>query len=587
VSATDFDSGFVRAARSVRSALALRHGLDGAALGALAGVVAGIGIWALRGPSFAWAGIATALVAGTIVAAVRTRRRRFSDADVALYLDARLACNEAVSTALEWRARPRPATDATRRAAASDVETEVTRVATAALASKDARAVRPRIARRLHATLPLLSLGLVALWFVPERAPTKENVARPDTVQVKLDGLRKVEALKALEPKDAADKKRWDALVDAARKLRLEAAAGMDRKAALDALQQLRTQTAAERKLVPDAARRAAMDAAAKALARHPETAEAAKALERADLVAMDHELERLANAMEAHSRAIAEEALKEAAAAARARGADDVASALEEQEHLLKKRGADADTLKKLAELLGTSNRPDVARQLERLNRGEAAASPALADAMLKALEGLSEDERKRLGDQMKKAAEGMAGENSKSLTREQMEQLARSLSSKEGLEQLQKAMKQLAAQDPSAAAAREGAIAQAMLGIGAAQREISGNGPPGDGPAGSGSDPSGQGGPSSPSPSARSAGHEGTTPPIAASSLPAHAAGTAFGGIPMGRAPGVSPVTATPPLTVLPRTGAAAIPGDVAPVTHTDVPKEYRDQVGRYFSP
>jgi hypothetical protein len=592
-----FESRFAHAAGVVRRALALRHVLDVTTAGALAGAVAGGIAWLLRAPWFLAVALgiaATALLLGV----VRAARRRWSDTDVALFLDARLGCNEAVSTALEWRApgggHAGGGDSPARKEHPADVTGEVTRAADAALDGKKTDTFRPRVTRRLHASLPLLLAALGALAFVPPRAlPPGEGPAK-DVVKAKLDGLKKVEPLASIVPASKLEKQKLEAIAEAARQLAADAEKGVERKVALDALDKLRAQTMAERKLVPDASRRAGIDAAARALSRHPETAAAARALERTDLVALDEELERLADTVEARSREIAAQALEEAAAAARARGAGDVASVLEEQQRLLKKRSADSAAMKELGKLLGDKLSPEGSRQLSRLNRGDAESAEALAQAMVDALKGLSEEERKRVAEALQKSAQSMA--SGQPMTAEQMKALAKALSGERGQADLKQALKQMASRDPSAEAAREAAISAALLGISEAQQTLSsgqsrepGQGPgnqpgsqPGAGP--DGPDESRQG---VPSPNGGPAAHHGSTPEVSASSLPARAAGTAFGGVPMGRAPGSSPGTARKPLTELGSAPGAARPGDVAPVTRSDVPKEYRDQVGRYFAP
>jgi hypothetical protein len=573
-----FESRFAAAAGVVRRALALRHVLDAATAGALAAAIAGGVAWSLRAP---WYLVLAVGIAGAalLLGAVRAAQRRWSDADVALFLDARLGCNEAVSTALEWRTR------------ATDVTDEIAHAADTALDGTTASAVRPRVTRRVHATLPLLLLALGALAFVPPRDPLPGEAPARDIVKAKLEGLKKVEPLGAVAQGSKLEQQKLQAIAEAARKLAADAEQGMERKAALDALERLRAQTLAERKLVPDAARRAGIDAAAKALSRHTETAAAARALERADLVALDEELRRLADTLETRSREIAEQALQEAAAAARARGAGDVASALEEQHRLLKKRGADSAAMKELAKLLGDKLGPEGNRQLSRLGRGDPEAAEALAQAMADALKGLSEEERKRVAEALQKNAQGM--ESGQAMTAEQMKALAKSLSSEAGKAQLEQALKQMASRDPSAEAAREAAVAAALLGISQSQQQLSsgsGNGSEGqgrDGQPGGAQGPSTDPGQGGPSPNGGPAAHHGSTPEVSASSVPARAAGTALGGIPMGRAPGSSPGAASRPLKGLGSSPGAVRPGDVAPVTHSDVPKEYRDQVGRYFAP
>ena len=90
---------FQRWARQIRLRLAARSLLTGLALGfALAGVAAAA-LWWQRLGSLRPAAAALGAV-GVLVALIVATRRRLSDSDVALYLDARLESKAGVSTAL-------------------------------------------------------------------------------------------------------------------------------------------------------------------------------------------------------------------------------------------------------------------------------------------------------------------------------------------------------------------------------------------------------------------------------------------------------------------------------------------------------
>jgi hypothetical protein len=93
---------FERWARRVRGRLALRHALTGAALGLLVATIPAAIAWktrhgALR-PLAALVGVVGA-GAGLAIA----RRKRWSDTDVALYLDDRLETEETITTAVGMR----------------------------------------------------------------------------------------------------------------------------------------------------------------------------------------------------------------------------------------------------------------------------------------------------------------------------------------------------------------------------------------------------------------------------------------------------------------------------------------------------
>src|SRR6266446_4666831 len=95
-----FERQFSQWAGRVRRRLALRRILTGVALGLSLGLVpAAIG-WQLRNENVRRAAPAAALV-GAIAGFVIARRKRWSNTDVALYLDGQLKSEEAISTALE------------------------------------------------------------------------------------------------------------------------------------------------------------------------------------------------------------------------------------------------------------------------------------------------------------------------------------------------------------------------------------------------------------------------------------------------------------------------------------------------------
>src|SRR6188474_2125332 len=100
----DFHRAFARWAAGVRSRLLLRAVFTGAAVGlVLAGVLAVLLWWQRESALRPW----TALlgVVGALAGAAYAIRRRWTDGDVALFLDARLSSHEAVSTAVELRDR--------------------------------------------------------------------------------------------------------------------------------------------------------------------------------------------------------------------------------------------------------------------------------------------------------------------------------------------------------------------------------------------------------------------------------------------------------------------------------------------------
>jgi hypothetical protein len=353
----------------------------------------------------------------------------------------------------------------------------------------------------------------------------------------------------------------------------------VDRREALDALAKLRDAVNAER-----AERRitaAGRQAAARALAQHAELNDAANAVGRADLVAFDQEMERLARSLEARSRKEAMAALDAAREAAMARGDDELAGALDEQKRLLKERGAESDALKELSRLLGDVLPKETANRLKHLDRETALSTESLAESLAETLQGLTPEERERVAKALAASASGMQSENR--LTKAELEELAKALRSADAREELRRALKALANEDPSEASQRERALAAAELSIATAEGRVARSDGASEGePGASGDDPNGGvsrgGDPGS---------HGGTTPAVSGSSFVARAGGTPNGGIPLGEVPGLAAVTATGPARARIDALQSAGPRELGAVERSNVPREYRDQVGRYFAP
>jgi hypothetical protein len=566
----DFRARFDTAARRVRSALAARRVLDGAAAGAVAGALLASAGLAL-GRVLPWPFSALLAAAGAAFGAVLGLRERWDDASVALFLDARLTRDESISTALE------------RGATEDELGAHTMRRASAALSSSERARVRPKVLRRVHAALPLALALAAGARFLPkpaEPAPGGAHVHREKPAE--LVGLRSVEALRDLPARTDDEKRTLEALATAAKRLEDQAARGIDRRDALDALAKLESGVDAERGRLADAKNRAGLDAAVRALSRHPETEAAARALGNADATALDRATQRMADQVERASRKAARRALEEAGRAAADRGATEVAVALDEQRRLLERRVAENDALRELAKWLGDGLGDDGRRALARLDRGDGSEKLALAEALAKALAQMSPEQRRKIAEALRKAASDV--QDGRAMTRAELERLARDLSSPEGEARLADALRSMAEGGQSEEAARERALALASAGIADAARSLgAGNGQTG-----------GQGDPANDA-SGRSAGdgpghaaHHGETEAVAGSSLPARAGGPSAGGIPIGEAPGRSAPGAVEIARVR-GTGAlgAAMPNAVGAVEHADVPKEYRDQVRRYFSP
>jgi hypothetical protein len=567
-----FRDVFQTRARRIRGALALRHVLDAAVVGTAIAVLASVALVALGKPR--WTALALVLL-GVVCGVVVARRRRFSDDEVALFVDARLGSGEVVTSALATTGDP-PMRE--------QIESDAAR----ALGDASARAITPRVLFFRHAALPLALIVIaIAPRLVPVRAMKPRAELRSDRVTVPLEELRRVEALRDLVARTEAERARRAAIADRARALAERAKQGMDKRDALDALGKLRESVDAERaeKRTNDAARRAA----SRALAKSPDLGAAADALRRADLVAFDAEMERLARTLEADARKTALAALDEAREAAIARGDQALAGALDEQRRLLKKRAADSQALRELSRLLGDALPNDARRALARLDRNTPESREAIAEAMANAVEGLTKEERERLARALAARAAGMQGDDA--LSKADLDAVAKALQSNEGREALRRALKELANGKEATDSAAERALAAAGAAIGVAEARVAGAAAGAGTGSGQGQSAGDANGGEANGSNTRGGGeglHAGTTPEVAGSSFAARASGTPLGGIPIGPAPGLSPATGAE-LPARPHMGAleAARAREVGAVERSNVPREYREQVGRYFAP
>ncbi|MBM4358046.1 MAG: hypothetical protein FJ096_08035 [Deltaproteobacteria bacterium] len=596
-----FEGGFARCARSVRRRLAGRLALGGAALGALvAAGASGLAWWTRHG------GLRLACVGlpwlGALAALVVARRRRWSDEDVALYLDRALGSHEAVVTALEVRASDGRATPS------------ILRVAVAALGRELPDAARPRWLRAWHA-VGLVGLS-VAAWFTGLALPPAPAAAAPppglETVALEdLEGLEEAKALAKLEARDAAQRARLDALADRARKLDLALEQGLPRREAQAEVSKLREDVAAERRRVGTGEQRRGLEAALGKLAKNQDMERARRALGERDFPQLDEEMDRLANRLEEDARRRARESLAEAAEAARREGAEDVARALEEQQERLGRQGAGADALRELAEALEGSLSEagkDALRELK--ESGSAEGRDALSRELAKVLETLDEDDRKRLAEKLAKQAEALRQGGMSPMSADALEELRRQLETPEGRARLGERVREFARQPPaSGEAQREGALDGTEQRLGEGETQLQ---PPmplpfasrpdaggfaseratrvgRDGASAKGNTPgSGSGdGRGKPSRGGGPGEHGGTTAKVDGDGVRARAAaklnpGHAMPDVGTGRTAGRAGETARTGGTG--RLGAVG-PGEISDVRRGDIPEEYREQVGRYF--
>ena len=599
--APEFSGRFSRVSRGVRTRLLARRVLNGLCIGLALAALAALALWWQRlGGYRPWA-LGLSLVGGLCGLWIATRKR-WSDSHVALYLDAKLDSREAISTAVELDSDE----------GANHV---VIRDAAEALASPEAKRARPKILSRLQLIGPLGAAAAVYVCLIPLRPAPPPPDAPPGAEMVKLAelmGLEKIEALENLDPKDAAQEERLKKIAEEAKKLRSDLAEGMEKREAQSRIAKLRDDIASERLQLTDEKNRPGLEAAVAKLNKSPHLKDAAKALGDGDLVAFDREMRRLANLAEEDARKEAKKALEEAKKAAKDKGAKGLAEALEEQQKKFEERESKADALRELGKALGDAGKltPEQLEDLEEFgSSGSPEAQKRLAESLNKALEGLTEEERKRLAEKLKKQLE-QNGQNGSMdpMTKQQLDELQKRLATPEGQKQLQEQLREMAKEDPSKSAEREKGLgdadrggAQAERGLGMPIPQQGGPAPgqqPGQQGKGQGNKPGqgkGQnqagnqaGGPGSKKDKGKG-DHKGETPKLSGKELRSKAQAKVNPGAPLhGTTLGRS---AARPGETANRAGKGALgrvaPSEMSGVERSEVPEEYREQVGRYFQP
>lgn len=573
----------------MRHRRALRFLLTGTALGLLVGVIAGAAFWKARlGTYRPWA--ASAGITGAGVALWISRRRAWSDLDVALYLDACLKTRETIASAL---------------AVAKDESADPERSelvfghAIEALEQADPRRAAPRLFERAHVAIPLAAAGIAFFAWLP-LPPAPVEAPPPGTERVQLTdvrGLETIEKLGNLDARDPAQKERLEKLAQEAKRLREKLREGLEKRVAQSEIAKLRDAMAAERLSLGDHEERAGFEAALGRLSSERALRDAAKALGERDLKGFDDALERLANEREKQDRELARRAIEEAEELADKAGAKNVAKMLAESREEMKKAEKRAELLRELARGLGDQAQSEL-DEFDRAPGSESAQK--LADALGRALENLSPEERKRLAERLKQQLGNRSLEPG---TRDSLRDYAERLSTPEGQQELLEELRRLASEDfEGDEARRQQALEDAERGGAEAEGEISGRplpipmagggspssgGPEGAGKQGSG-DPSGQSGPGSGDDTGRGK-HDGHTDPVARDGLSARAGGRIDKSVPMagvaaGRSAGRPGETAN-----VRGTGAlgAVGPDELSGIERSEVPEEYREQVGRYFRP
>lgn len=598
--ADTFHRLFKRWARGVRTRITLRHALTGLAAGALVSVVAAAGAWKSRhGTWRPW--MAGAAGVGLVAGAAVSLRKRWTDADVAMFLDGRLASNETLTTAVELRNRAKDEDVARAVVVKQAVET---------LEKGAAKVARPRVLRWEHVLIPLGAAAFVAVVRLPEpvvaAVPTSPGVQPVQIAQV--EGLEKVIALGALATPDPAQRERLKKIAQDAEKLKEKLRAGMEVREAQSELAKLRDAVAAERLSIGDGERRAGLEAAAGRLGQEKALKEAAKALGDRDLTRFDEEMQKLANAREKADRDAAKSALEEAAEAAKKGGAPDVAKMLEEERKLFDERSKRGEALRELAKELGEGLSPEAKKDLEDFERdGSDKSSGKLAERLADALEKLTPEERKRLAERLKEQAEnGGAGPMGK----EQLRDMAKQLESPNGQKELEEQLRKMANEPPTSGdAERERGLDDAERGVGDAEKQLGGMPVPMEGAGSGGDGKPGDKGPNAGNPGGNTAGggdnkapggsgshhdtgrgnHKGSTNKVEGDDLRSRASGAINPGAAMpGTVTGRGRGRAGDSANVRGSEGIGEVgPSEVNGVERSDIPEEYREQVGRYFSP
>lgn len=442
---SNFEPLFDRWASRVRRRLALRHMLTGAALGAVLALVPAGVAWKMRhGKLRPYA--ALTVIGGLAGGAIVARRKRWSDEEVALYLDGELASEEAISTAVDLDVSgPDSETDPAMRAV-------VMQSAASALNDGDRKRAKPTMLRPVHLLIPAALAGVAFISRAP-LPPAPIVATDPGTTKIQIaevDGLEKVIKLAQLDPRDEAQRQRLDKIARDAEKLKEDLNKGLEKREAQDRIAKLKEQIAAERLTLGDGQQRAGLESAVSKLEENDETKQAAKALGDHDLETMDQEMEKIANAREKQDRELAKKSLQDAADAARKNGAPDVAKALEAEKKAMEQREKRAQALRDLADAMkqeGIKN-DGVENQSEALDRkGTDDAAKKLADAMGKAMDKLTPEEKKRLADRMKQNAQ--KGGSSANSDPQQLKDMADQLSTPEGQKKLEDELKEQAKED------------------------------------------------------------------------------------------------------------------------------------------
>jgi hypothetical protein len=444
----------------------------------------------------------------------------------------------------------------------------------------------------------------VSLAPLPPAPPGPAAAPGEGKVQLaKIEGLEKIIKLAEMSARDDAQRERLKKMAEEAKRLRDKLKDGVEKREAQADLAKIRDGLQAEKLSLGDGQERQGMESALGKLGENPDLKNAQKALGDRDLVSLDDEMERLANKLEKTDRERAQKTLEEAAEAAKKNGAPGVAKALEEQRKRLAEAGKKADKLRELAKELGDALGDEGKQALRDFDdKGGGKEQQKLAEKLNDALGKLTPEERKRLAENLKKKIKDAPDtELGPGPSKKQLKDLADELDTPEGQKRLEDELRKMAEAPPegSEEGDRQKGLGDAEDGAGEAERQMGGGTPmpiPIDGPGKSGPGKSGSGkGDDKGDPTAgHSDGgghgeHKGITGVIDGNGVKSKASarinkGQAMPGVVLGRSAGRAGETAN-----LAGSGALgqAAPGEIGGVERSDVPEEYREQVGRYFQP
>lgn len=649
-----FRAQFTKIAARIRRRLAADIILSGAALGMCIGAAACAAAWKFRLGDIRPLTAALSL-AGAGTGLFLARKKRLKDNEIALYLDAKLQADEAISTAVELEnAASNPSANTTNKNSESldDARDSALAVVIAQASNalekiesdssgSTAKKIKPRILRFAHVALPIAAAAIGFLTWLPLPPPPPAPPPPPGSEKIHaadIKGLEKAIQLGEINAKDEAQKQRFKELAEEAKRIREKLKDGVEKREAQADIAKLKDAIAAERMRLGEGEQRKGLEAAIGKIAENGQLKDAEKALGDRDLIQFDEAMEQLANKLEQQDREKALKTLEEAAEAAKKEGAPDVAKAIEEQKKRLEQKGKQSQSLKELAKGMGDGLSQEGKEALNEMNEtGSGKAAQKLAQEVEKAMKGLSEQERKQLAENLKKQAEkskkgGQGMDPNSEPTERELKKLAEQLATPEGQQQLQEALRQMAEQPPpSEDAERQKALEDAEKGLGEAEQQMgggtpmplpmsgndpgqqgqgkgqqgqqnqgkgqqgqqAGNGKEGNSGGRSGKD-NGKGDKAENATPGHSEGggpgsHEGMTGVVDGPGLKARAdakinKGQLMPGTVMGRTTGRAGETANTQ-----GQGALGVvaPDEVGGIERSDVPEEYREQVGRYFQP